>query len=111
LDWIVAETPDLAEYVWPHHNHRITVNGSELADLVEFQHPVRHYQVDCPEGGLDLFAEGFAIYLPPLDPGQYEIIWRSEVTGKIDNGFVEYRAGDYLEARAELIVQTGPLGE
>ncbi len=104
LDWIVAGTPELAEQVWLYHDHRISINGAELEHLEDFIHPVIRYQVDCPDGSLDLYAEGFSIYLPPLDPGTYQIIWRSDVTDKFNNGFVEYRVGDFLEAQALLEV-------
>ncbi|MFN2145559.1 MAG: serine hydrolase domain-containing protein, partial [Anaerolineales bacterium] len=104
LDWIVADSPELAEEVWRYHSHRISINGTALENYEEFAHPVIHSRVDCPEESLDLYARGFSIFLPPLEPGKYQIVWRSDVTGKFNNGFVDYQAGDYLEAQALLDV-------
>lgn len=104
LDWVVADSPETAQEVWDFHEHRISVNGAEIPNLDQFQHSVRQYRVECGDESLNLYARGFSVYLPPLDPGEYEITWRSDVTGKFNNGFVEYQVGDYLEARATLLV-------
>jgi D-alanyl-D-alanine carboxypeptidase len=104
LDWIVGADEALATEVWPMHTHQILVNGVELEGLANFTHEAAHYVVDCPEEKHELWAKGLSVYLPPLPEGEHEILWRSEVTGKFNNGFVEYAAGDYLEARAELTI-------
>jgi D-alanyl-D-alanine carboxypeptidase len=106
LDWVVGADQALATEVWPLHTHRILVNGTEIENLEEFTHEVTSYTVECPDTTYELWARGFSIYLPPLPEGEYEITWRSEVTTQFDNGFVEYAVGDYLEAVAELTVES-----
>ena len=46
-----------------------------------------------------------AVYLPPLPEGEYEIVWFSEITDSFNNGWVDYKPGNFMEIKATLTVQ------
>jgi hypothetical protein len=106
FNWVVAAEPELVEEIWPNHNHKITINGIPLENLADFENDMSYSAIDCSDELVEFWARGFTVYLPPLPAGEYEIVWRSDVTHKFHNGFVEYRSGDYLEARARLKVSS-----
>jgi hypothetical protein len=61
--------------------------------------------VTCPDATLEIWARGLSIYLPPLPEGEYEIRWYSEITGRFNNGWVDYRPGNFMEIMAQLTVE------
>jgi hypothetical protein len=69
------------------------------------RHDVEHYSVLCPGETLEIWAKGLSIYLPPLPPGRYEIRWFSEITNEFNNGWVDYKPGNFVEITATLIVE------
>jgi hypothetical protein len=105
LEWVVGTDPDKAENAWQFHTHTITINGIEIPNLDRFTHDVTHYTVTCPDETLDIWAKGLSIYLPPLPPGEYEIRWYSQITGRFDNGWVSYKPGNHMEFVAQLTVE------
>jgi D-alanyl-D-alanine carboxypeptidase len=105
LEWVVGTDLDKAENAWRFHTHTITVNGIEIPDLDRFTHDMIQYTVICPDGTLEIWARGLSIYLPPLPKGAYEIRWYSEITGRFNNGWVDYRPGNFTEIVAQLTVE------
>ncbi|MGD2155406.1 MAG: hypothetical protein PVG32_00925 [Anaerolineales bacterium] len=94
-----------AEEIWQYHDHIITVDGQEIGNLETFTRDVEHYTVTCADEKLEIWAKGLSIYLPPLPAGLYEIKWYSEITHKFDNGWVDYKPGNYLELTTRLTVE------
>jgi hypothetical protein len=105
LDWVVGTNEAIAEHVWSYHEHTITINGQEIDHLEAYTHDVEHDTVPCPDGTLEIWAKGLSIFLPPLPEGEYEIRWHSEITGRFNNGWVDYRPGNFLEIEAQLTVE------
>jgi CubicO group peptidase (beta-lactamase class C family) len=105
LDWVVATDEAKAEEIWQYHDHIITVDGQEIGDLESYTHAVEHYTVACADETLEIWAKGLSIYLPPLPAGSYEIKWYSEITNYFNNGWVDYKPGNYLELTTRLTVE------
>jgi CubicO group peptidase (beta-lactamase class C family) len=105
LEWVVGTNPTIAKDVWKYHDHTVTINGQEIDNLEAYTYDVEHYSVTCPGETLEIWAKGLSIYLPPLPEGEYEIKWFSEITGEFNNGWVDYKPGNYMELSATLIVE------
>jgi D-alanyl-D-alanine carboxypeptidase len=105
LEWVVANDATLATAVWPHHTHTVVVGGQELPNLDAHVHDVVPYTAKCPDGELELWAKGLSIVLPPLPPGTYQVRWYSEITEPFNNGFADYKRGNYMEFSATLTVR------
>jgi len=105
LDWVVGTDETKAKEVWQHHAHTITINGEEIGDLEAYTHDVEHYTVTCPDETLEIWAKGLSIYLPPLPEGSYEIEWYSEITHEFNNGWVDYKPGNFMEVATTLTIE------
>jgi CubicO group peptidase (beta-lactamase class C family) len=105
LEWVIGTDPAIAEEIWEFHEHTATINGQEIENLERYAHDVEHYSVTCPDETLEIWAKGLSIYLPPLPPGRYEIRWFSEITDEFNNGWVDYKPGNFVEITATLIVE------
>lgn len=106
LDWIVGTDEARAEEAWQHFTpHTITVNGQSIEIPGESIYGPEPYSVDCPDDTIEVWSKGLSLYLPPLPEGTYEIIWYSEVHEPFNNGFTDYKAGNYMELTTELAVK------
>ncbi len=105
LEWVVGTNPTIAEEVWKYHDHTIAINRQEIENLGAYTHDVEHYSVTSPDSMLEIWAKGLSIYLPPLPKGAYEIKWFSEIMDEFNNGWVDYKPGNYLEISTTLTVE------
>jgi D-alanyl-D-alanine carboxypeptidase len=105
LEWVIGTDAMIAENVWKYHKHTITINGQEIENIESYTHDVEHYSVACPSETLEIWAKGLSIYLPPLPPGMYEIRWFSEITVEFNNGWTDYKPGNFMEITATLTVE------
>jgi len=105
LEWVVGTDAAKAENAWQYHDHTITINGQEIHVLDYYTHEVASYTVICPDERLEIWAKGLSIYLPPLPPGDYEIKWLSQITSEFNNGWIDYKPGNFMEMTANLIVK------
>jgi len=105
LEWVIGTDAAIAEDVWKYHEHTVTVNAQEIENLESYLHDVEQYSVNCPGETLEIWAKGLSIYLPPLQPGKYEIRWLSEITDEFNNGWVDYQPGNFMEITARLTVE------
>lgn len=95
-----------AEEAWQYFTpHAISVNGQAIQIPAESIYGPEPYSVDCPEETIEVWSRGLSLYLPPLPAGTYEIIWYSEVHEPFNNGFTDYKAGNYMELITELTVK------
>lgn len=106
LDWIVGTSEPKAEEAWQYFTpHTITVNGEAVHIPAESMFGPERYTVACPEETIEVWSKGLSLYLPPLPEGTYEIIWFSEVHEAFNNGFTDYKAGNYMELITKLTVK------
>lgn len=106
LDWIVGTNEPKAEEAWQHFTpHTITVNGAAITLPAESIYGPEQYTVVCPDETIEVWSKGLSLYLPPLPEGTYEIVWFSEVQEAFNNGFTDYKAGNYMELVTKLTIK------